>query len=81
MTTKSVSYHCAPDLARLLELAEEMAETCRSERIGVEHVFLAILRSPDTIPVEELRAMGLEADIVLMRLAQFTQLPYIDNPT
>ncbi|WP_067573622.1 Clp protease N-terminal domain-containing protein [Nocardia acidivorans] len=66
----SITFACAPNLASLLGSADEIATAGGAERIGTEHVFLALLRDVGAIPVAELRAQGLDAADVLDRLLQ-----------
>ncbi|WP_330181258.1 hypothetical protein OHB26_33515 [Nocardia sp. NBC_01503] len=67
-----ITFACTPNLARLLASADEIATAGGAFPTGTEHVFLALLRDIDTIPVDELHSMSLNAADVLDRLTQLT---------
>lgn len=48
-----------PRLSRILEQAEQEAERYRSERVGTEHLLLALLQEPDCIAVRLLNTLGI----------------------
>ena len=53
-----------PKLEALLEMAETEAKTCKSKKIGTEHVLMAILRTPECAATRLLASM----DINLQKL-------------
>ncbi|WP_327139744.1 Clp protease N-terminal domain-containing protein [Nocardia sp. NBC_01327] len=69
MTTPTMAIACAPNLVKLLASALEIAHAAGSDQVGTEHVLLAMFRDLNTVPVSELRALGLEAAKALAQLA------------
>ena len=53
-----------PKMDALLELAESEAKTCKSKKIGTEHILLAILRTPECAATRLLASM----DVNLQKL-------------
>jgi ATP-dependent Clp protease ATP-binding subunit ClpA len=53
-----------PRAARTLALAREEAEQLGRERVGTEHLFLALLQQRDAPPVTVLQKLGVDVDAV-----------------
>ncbi|MEV6770204.1 Clp protease N-terminal domain-containing protein [Nocardia sp. NPDC051030] len=71
MSTHLPSSVRMPELARLLDSAAEIASHGGADRVGADHVLLALLRDPGAIPSKALLAMGLHPSLVMTRLAEF----------
>ncbi|MCU1645583.1 MAG: hypothetical protein JWN03_5858 [Nocardia sp.] len=65
-----VPFSYAPNLAHLLGSADEIASASGSFDLGTEHILLAMMRDPSTIPTDKLRALGMDSCILLTRLAE-----------
>ncbi|MBL1077574.1 hypothetical protein JK358_24515 [Nocardia sp. 2] len=60
----------APELVRLLNSANRIAEHGGTTETGIEHLLLAMLLNADELPVDELRKHNLELGQVFTRIAE-----------
>ncbi len=66
----------APAVEQLLAAAEQIARDRGEDWIGVEHLQLAILGTPDAAPAFELRyRMGVDTEEFARRLVEFLDAP------
>lgn len=64
---------CGHRVWALLHSGQEVARSEGAARMGTEHLLLQLLREPSMIPVDALRAMGLDPTIVFTRLAELAR--------
>jgi ATP-dependent Clp protease ATP-binding subunit ClpC len=66
-----------PKLRSVLKQAEEEAVTCHSEKIGTEHVLLAIMRTPECAATRLMASMDVNMQKLFTNITPFIFPEYI----
>jgi len=73
--------YITPRMKRILDISESEAQRLRDEFVGVEHIFIAIIKEGDSASSRALSAQRVDLERVYQALAQLRKGTRSDSPT